>query len=112
MRIAFPQGRCFRFPRLNILKGCSGLGVGRDNSQALADRVQAIGDRNAPCHFCGQVESLPVHAGGKGSIPGLGGSHVSESKAAHVPQPLSLHARPRAPTCPDPRAPELTCPDP
>ena len=41
----------FRFATLNILLGCSGLGVGRDDSQALAERAQAgalLSDGSAP----------------------------------------------------------------
>ena len=35
--------------------------------------------------------SLPADAGGAGSSPGLGGSHVPRSSWAHEPELLSLH---------------------
>ena len=37
------------------------------------------------------VESLPANAGGTGSSPGLGGSHMPRSIWACEPQLLSLH---------------------
>ena len=36
------------------------------------------------------VESLPANAGGAGSVPGLGGSHMPRSSWAREPQLLSL----------------------
>ena len=36
------------------------------------------------------VESLPTNAGGTGSSPGLGRSHMPRSNWAHEPQLLSL----------------------
>ena len=36
------------------------------------------------------VESLPANAGGAGSSPGLGGSHMPRSNWAREPQLLSL----------------------
>ena len=38
------------------------------------------------------VEDLPASAGGTGSSPGLGGSHVPRSGSAREPQLLSLRA--------------------
>ena len=38
------------------------------------------------------VESLPADAGGVGSSPGLGGSHMPRSNWAREPQLLSLRA--------------------
>ena len=41
------------------------------------------------------VKNLPANAGGTGSIPGLGRSHMPWSDQAHVPQLLSLYSRAR-----------------
>ena len=44
------------------------------------------------------VKNLTANAGDMGSIPGLGGSHMSQSNKAHTPQLLKLvHSRARAP---------------
>ena len=41
------------------------------------------------------VKNLPANAGDKGSIPGLGKSHMPWSNSAYVPQLLSLCSRVR-----------------
>ena len=43
------------------------------------------------------VKNVPANAGNTGSIPGLGRSHMSQSKKAHVPQLLSLRSTAREP---------------
>ena len=43
------------------------------------------------------VESPPANAGGTGSSPGLGGSHMPRSNYAYASQLVSLRSRARVP---------------
>ena len=43
------------------------------------------------------VKNPPANAGDRGSIPGLGRSHMPQSNYAHAPQLLSLRPRARVP---------------
>ena len=50
------------------------------------------------------VENPPANAGGTGSSPGLGRSHMPQSNEARAPQLLSLRSRARKPQLLSPRA--------
>ena len=82
------------------------LSLRATTTEAHAPRARALQQEKPPLGFPGGavVGSLPANAGGTGSGPGLGGSHMPRSDWARAPQLLSLSSRAREPQLLSPRA--------